>query len=200
MLDCAPSVLRPFGYEIVDWFLRHCLMSRSKLDFSIIVLISRSSFVSYLWLLCFHRLLSNAYLGPSNVIMTHIFCNILVRHCYYLVGSTSRLTISWHLHIIWPEAAELGRITCVCFFPCWFFFRCEQYHWSISRPKKESHEHNKTHECPKHSIAGQTTREILIETFIETWLARYWDFIEESRLSCMSTISLDHTDVTILTA
>jgi len=50
------------------------------------------------------------------------------------------------------------------------------------------------------SIAGQTTREILIETFIETWLARYWDFIERSRLSCMSTISLDHTDVTILTA
>ena len=28
----------------------------------------------------------------------------------------------------------------------------------------------------------------------------YYNFIEESRLSCMSTISLDHTDVTILTA
>ena len=49
------------------------------------------------------------------------------------------------------------------------------------------------------SIAGQTTQ-ILIETFIETWLARYWDFIEESRLSRMSIISLDHTDVIILTA
>ena len=49
------------------------------------------------------------------------------------------------------------------------------------------------------SIVGQTTREILIEMLIETWLARYWDFIGESRLSCMSTISLDHTDVTILT-
>ena len=28
----------------------------------------------------------------------------------------------------------------------------------------------------------------------------YWDFVEESRLSCMSTISLDHTDNTIFTA
>ena len=74
MFDCAPSVLRPFGYKHC-WPVpeSHCLMSRSKLDSSIIVLISRSSFVSYWWLLCFHRLPSNAYLGPSNVTMTHVF-------------------------------------------------------------------------------------------------------------------------------
>jgi len=56
------------------------------------------------------------------------------------------------------------------------------------------------HTRKNNSIAGQTTWEILIETFIETWLACYWDFIEESRLSCMSTISLDHTHDTIFTA
>jgi len=96
MLDCAPSVLRPFGYKHC-WPVpeSYCLMSRSKLDSSIIFLISRSSSVLYLWLLCFHRLPSNAYLCPSNVTMAHFFfCNILVRHCHYLVGSTSQLIIS----------------------------------------------------------------------------------------------------------
>jgi len=31
-------------------------------------------------------------------------------------------------------------------------------------------------------------------------ITSYWDFVEESRLSCMSTISLDHTDDTTFTA
>ena len=49
------------------------------------------------------------------------------------------------------------------------------------------------------SIARQTTREIVIKTLIETWLARTIDISSRRVGSCMSTITLDHTDNTIFT-
>ena len=52
------------------------------------------------------------------------------------------------------------------------------------------------------SIAGQTTRKNLMDRDAHRDLTSlgYWNFVDESRLSCMSTISLDHTDNTIFTA
>jgi len=55
---------------------------------------------------------------------------------------------------------------------------------------------------PSENDTRQTTRKFLIDRDTHRDLAStgYWNFTEESRLSCMLTISLDHTDVTILTA
>ena len=110
-----------------------------------------------------------------------------------IYGNTWLLNGSWflsQLFPIWPE--HRTQINCAA--------NVKRVRMHSSRSSRLNHWPSLVRTRKNNSIAGQTTREILIETFIETWLARYWDFIEESRLSRMSTISLDHTDVIILTA
>jgi len=55
---------------------------------------------------------------------------------------------------------------------------------------------------PSENDIRQTTQKFLIDWDTHRDLTRtgYWNFMEESRLLCILTISLDHTDSTIFTA